>query len=212
MIVITADQIDSRSTPDAAAGTLEQLNSDPSLGLLLPADRTAGDEIQMLAASGRDALAIILRLTRSRRWSVGCGIGGVREPLPASVRESSGDAFVAARTAVDRSKKRPTRFALESVPDQSPGSDAEAILDLLLVIRDRRSDEGWELHDLLATGLTQSDAAARLGISPQAASKRARAAELRAEESVLDPLARLIARADTASAREVDNHSREVQS
>jgi len=212
MIVITADQIDSRSTPDAAAGTLDQLNSDPSLGLLLPADRTAGDEIQMLAASGRDALAIILRLTRSRRWSVGCGIGAVREPLPPSVRESSGDAFVAARAAVDRSKKRPTRFALESVPDATPGTDAEAILDLLLVIRDRRSDEGWELHDLLATGLTQSDAAEKLGISPQAASKRARAAELRAEESVLDPLARLIARADTTPAREVDNHGREVQS
>lgn len=212
MIVITADQVDSRSTPDAAAGTLEQLNSDPSIHLLLPADRTAGDEIQMLAASGPDALAIILRLTRSRRWSVGCGIGAVREPLPASVRASSGDAFVAARAAVDRSKKRPTRFALESAPDQVPGTDAEAILDLLLVIRDRRSDEGWELYDLLQAGLTQADAAARLGITPQAASKRARAAELRAEEAVLDPLARLITRADTAISREVDNDGREVRS
>lgn len=207
MIVITADQVDSRSTPDAAGGTLEQLNSDPSLRLLLAADRTAGDEIQMLAASGSDALAIILRLTRSRRWSVGCGIGSVREPLPASVRESSGDAFVAARAAVDRSKKRPTRFALESAPDTAPGRDTEAILDLLLVIRDRRSDEGWELYDLLQVGLTQADAAARLGITPQAASKRARAAELRAEEAVRAPLARLI-----DAAGRIDSHPYEVQS
>lgn len=212
MIVITADQIDSRSTPDAAGGTLEQLNSDSSLRLLRPADRTAGDEIQMLTDSGPDALAIILRLTRSKRWSVGCGLGGVREPLPASVRESSGDAFVAARAAVDRSKKRPTRFALGSVPDAASGGDVEAILDLLLVIRDRRSPEGWELHDLLATGLTQADAAARLGITPQAVSKRARAAELRAEEAALDPLARLLARADASLPRGVDNHAGEVRS
>jgi len=207
MIVITADQIDSRSTADAAADALASLNTDSAVRLLLPADRTAGDEIQMLAASGSDALSIILGLTRSRRWSVGCGIGAVREPLPASVRESSGDAFVAARGAVDRAKKRPTRFALERLPSPSEGEGIEALIDLLLVIRDRRSEEGWELHDLLRSGLTQADAAARLGITPQAASKRARAAELRAEEAAIAPLARLI---DVAG--RIDNRPREVQS
>jgi len=192
MIIITADQIDSRSTPDAVGAVLAELNDRDSPGLLLPADRTAGDEIQMVAASGADALAIILRLTRSRQWSVGCGVGAVREPLAASVRESSGDAFIAARAAVDLAKKRPTRFSLQAASPGPAGGDAEAVIDLLLAIRDRRSAEGWELHDLLEAGLTQAEAAAQLGITPQAASKRKKAAELRGEQAALAPLARLI--------------------
>lgn len=192
MIVLTADQVDSRSTPDAVGATVDELNGDRRLQLLLPADRTAGDEIQMLAASGADALAVILRLTRTGQWSVGCGIGSVREPLAESVRESTGDAFIAARGAVERAKKRPTKFALETSPGGVAGQDAEALLDLLLVLRERRSDEGWQLHDLLAAGSTQADAATALGITPQAASKRAQAAELRAEEAVTSALARII--------------------
>jgi hypothetical protein len=66
------------------------------------------------------------------------------------------------------------------------------MLDLLLVLRSRRTPEGWEVHDLLETGITQSEAAARLGITPQAVSLRAQAAELRAEESARAPLARLL--------------------
>lgn len=207
MIVITADQINSRSTPDAVGAVLAELNAGGARGLVLPADRTAGDEIQMVAGSGADALAIILRLTRSRQWSVGCGIGPVREPLAASVRESSGDAFVAARTAVDLAKKRTTRFALRAADPGPAAGDAEALIDLLLAIRDRRSAEGWELHDLLEAGLTQAEAAARLGITPQAASKRKKAAELRGEQAALAPLARLIDGVDR-----VDNRRGQVGS
>ena len=196
MIVVTADQIASRSTPDIAGAAVDALNSDTTIRLILPADRTAGDEIQMLPATGSDAMAVILRLTRTGRWSVGCGIGSVRSPLGPSIRESTGDAFIAARDAVDRAKKRPTRFALETAPTTLDGADAEALTELLLVLRDRRSDEGWELYDLLVDGRTQADAAAQLGITPQAASKRAQAAELRAEEAVIGALARLFDRAD----------------
>lgn len=192
MIVITADQVDSRSTPDIAGAAVDGMNSDDAITLILPADRTAGDEIQMLPASGADALGIILRLTRTGRWSVGCGVGAVREPLAPSIRESTGDAFIAARSAVERAKKRPTRFALETLPAGIAGADAEALIDLLLVLRDRRSDEGWQLYDLLESGSTQADAASALGITPQAASKRAQAAELRVEESVTGAIARML--------------------
>lgn len=213
MIVITADQVDSRSTAEPAADILERLNSRFGDRLLLPADRTAGDEIQLLVDGGRAAVDVVLALTRGGRWSVGLGVGRVREPLGGSIREATGDAFVAARSAVERAKRRPTRFAAATEPRRTGGggarphengggdaraADVEALVDLVLILRARRSEQGWEMHDLLALGLSQADAAARIGITPQSASKRTRAADLRAEDAAVDPLARLI---DTLDAR-----------
>lgn len=201
MIVVTADQVGSRENADLVGAMVARLN-DEVHGLLLPADRTAGDELQLLAGSGEAALAAVLLMSRQGVWSIGCGVGRANQPLGGSVRESSGDAFVAARTAVDRAKKRPTRFALETEPSSEAAADAEALVDLLLVLRARRSTEGWELHDLLSTGATQAQAAARLGITPQAASKRARAAELRAEQAATGALGRLLDTLDTARQNE----------
>src|SRR5690606_2877260 len=109
-------------------------------------------------------------------WSVGVGVGSVRQPLPADTREATGEAFYAARDAVTRAKKQPTRFALtSSVTDDDTsrairGADVEALITLLLSLRERRTDGGWELFDLLSTGLTQSESAEKLGITPGAAS------------------------------------------
>lgn len=192
VIVITADQVDSRSTPDLAATTLAAINGEFGDRLVLAADRTAGDEIQLLAADGRTSLDIALALTRTGRWSVGVGFGRVREPLGPSIRETTGDAFVAARSAVDRAKKKTTRFAVASHPGRTGAPDLEALVDLLLIARARRSAEGWAMHDLVRGGLSQADAAIRLGITPQSASKRARAAELRAEDAAIEPLSRLV--------------------
>lgn len=186
MYVITADQVDSRTTDDIVGATLAGLNKRDDL--LLPAERTAGDELQLLTAHAGTALDIILALSRAGRWSIGCGVGEVRRPLPATVREASGDAFVAARDAVDRAKRKSTRFALGGAGHAGRVGHAEALIDLLLVVRARRTDEGWELADLIAGGLTQAAAAARLGISPQAASQRARAAELRVEQAAVPAL------------------------
>jgi hypothetical protein len=202
VIVLTADQVASRDNPDIVGAMVGRLNEEFAGRLLLPADRTAGDELQLLPADGGTALAAVLLMSRQGTWSIGLGIGAAKQPLGPSVRESSGDAFVAARAAVDRAKKRPTRFALETEPASEPAGDAEALVDLLLVLRGRRSAEGWELHDLLRTGATQAQAAAQLGITPQAASKRARAAELRAEQAATGALGRLLDTLDTARQEE----------
>jgi hypothetical protein len=191
MFVITADQVDSRSGFDLVADAVEAINAGP-VRPVLDAARTVGDEFQVLVASGADALAIILRLARAARWSVGCGADEVDTPLPRDIREATGPAFIAARRAVERAKKRQTRFALEQEPGTQSATDAEALLDLLLALRSRRSPEGWELHDLLESGLSQADAATRLGITPQAVSLRARAAELRLEQAAREPLARIL--------------------
>jgi hypothetical protein len=192
MFVITADQVNSRESPDAVADTIAALSSAIGDRLTLPPDRSAGDEVQLLTADGSTALDAVLRLTRTRGWSVGLGIGDVRHPLGASIRESTGPAFVAARAAVERAKNKSTKFALERDAGGVDAKDAEAFIDLLLLLRGRRSEEGWQLYELRMNGLTQAEAAKRLGISPQAASDRAQAAELKAEFAVTEGLARLL--------------------
>jgi hypothetical protein len=198
VFVITADQIDSTHRADLAGDAVARLNEDYHPALVLPVDRNAGDEIQAMLDDPAAALALILELTRSEQWSVGCGIGEVRSPLPANTREAAGPSFVAARQAVDRAKRSPTRFALRVDAGQAIGeTDIAPILDLLLFIRSRRTDEGWELYDLLSAGLTQSEAADRLGISPQAASQRARAGGIRTELGAHSAVARLFGEANT---------------
>ncbi len=199
MFVITADQVDSRAHVDLVADALERLNAEHRL--TLPAERTAGDELQLVTADAATALTITLDLTRTQHWRVGCGIGGVAAPLPASTRAASGPAFIAAREGVDLAKRRGGRAVIVgSDTDRSPTSaDLQAVLELLLAVRERRSDEGWELHDLLRSGLTQAQAAERLGISPQAASRRAQVASLRAESAATDALARLMGAHDAAA-------------
>jgi hypothetical protein len=200
MFAITADQVDSRHRPDIAADTMARLTTLLGAGLALPVDRTAGDEIQLLVEDPGDALAAILSLTRGGEWSVGCGVGGVNVPLPANAREAGGDAFVAARDAVNDAKKRDTRFALRSTAAATAtASDAEALVDLLLFVRSRRTAEGWQMFDSLGSGSTQADAAKRLGITPQAASKRARTAALRVEFAATSPLERMLAAVDRAA-------------
>ncbi|WP_085370014.1 DNA-binding protein [Leifsonia sp. NCR5] len=204
MYVITADQVDSRNRPDIVASALDDLNGRYADRLELPVDRNAGDELQALTASADAAVDLVLDLTRRGAWSVGLGIGAVRTPLPDATRKAAGDAFVAARDAVTRAKRASTRFAAASVASEASGAseqdaaDVEALMNLLLTIRAERSDAGWELYDLLETGLTQAEAGARLGITPQSANDRARVANLRVEQSAVPALTRLVARADEA--------------
>lgn len=198
MFVLTADQVGSRHSADKVADTLLALNSKHGARLLLPADRTAGDELQLLVDDAELVLALVLELTRDGAWSVGLGVGAVRQPLPADTREATGEAFYAARDAVTRAKKQATRFALTLAGDDEDadrtlrGTDVEALITLLLHLRERRTDGGWELFDLLGTGLTQSESADRLGITPGAASLRARAAGIRVERAASEALVRLL--------------------
>ncbi|GAA4152713.1 DNA-binding protein [Leifsonia shinshuensis] len=198
MFVVTADQVDSRSRPDIVAPVLAELTERYGDRLALPADRNAGDELQALTGDAATALDLITLLSRGGVWSVGLGIGGVRSPLPDATREASGDAFVAARAAVTRAKRTPTRFAAEAVAAPEPAADVESLIGLLLTLRAQRTEAGWELYDLVASGLTQAEAAARLGITPQSASDRARAAGLRADLAAQPALVRLLQTADAA--------------
>lgn len=195
MFVLTIDQRNSQAGTDLVPTAIETIERVGGEALTLPPERTAGDEVQALVAGAPAALALALALTRAGTWSVGLGVGAVDTPLPEVVRAARGDAFLHARDAVERAKSAPLRLALEG-PDAEAAGDAEALLRLLLELRDRRTDEGWEIHDLLATGLTQREAAAELGITESAVSRRVRVAGLRTEEAAVPALARALGALD----------------
>jgi hypothetical protein len=195
MFALTADQIDSRHGDDLADEALAILDAlGPDRYVLAP-DRTAGDEVQALARDGRTVLEAALALLRTERWRVGIGIGQVRRPLADVTRAVGGSAFVNARDAVEFARKRPLRCAVVA-DDAAQTATIQPLVDLLLHFRSRRTDPGWEIWDLMETGLDQKAAAARLGITPQAASRRALAAGIRLDAAARGALASLLDAAD----------------
>ncbi|MEO6115662.1 MAG: helix-turn-helix transcriptional regulator [Pseudolysinimonas sp.] len=198
MFVITADQVNSTGRPDLVDVTMEGLNHRYGSRLLLEFDRNSGDEIQSLTDDALAALNMVLELTRSSEWSVGLGVGPVREPLPGNVRSATGKAFQSARVAVSAAKKRPLRFRIET---QGAGEhiDPGPLVDMLLTLRARRTVEGWQLYDLVQAGLTQREAADRLGVTPQAISLRAQSAQLRLEAANIGPLVQSLEALDRAA-------------
>lgn len=211
MFVITADQIGSRTDRDRASEVIARLEADFGAAFALPPDQTSGDEIQVMMSDAGAALGVILTLHRTGYWSVGLGIGGVRLPLPASTRQAAGSAFVGARAAVTRAKKADARFALvvaaELPTAAAANTDApllgadevEAVLSMLLLLRQRRTAEGWEAVELLQRGVSQREIAATLGISAAAVSQRLKSALWRVEEEVRPALVRLLENLDRAT-------------
>src|SRR3954447_18498793 len=100
MFVITADQKDSRSAPDQVPAVLQVLNRHP---LVRPFERTAGDEVQGLLDDPAAVVAAVVALVRAG-WGVGIGAGTVEDPVPPSARAGRGEAYVAARRAVEAAK------------------------------------------------------------------------------------------------------------
>ena len=209
MIVLTVDQRGSTYAADRVPEVLAELErlSRQSEGLLVPFERTVGDEVQGILAVGREgaqlAVDISLHLLRDQGWSVGIGVGSVEGPLPAVSREARGFAFYRARDAVERAKTRSkgTSIAVEGPPPTPARPDlaaeVEALLRLLAAIRARRTAQGWEVADTLASledkPGRQRAAAESLKVSEQAVSQRVRAALWQEEEAVRPVVVRLLA-------------------
>lgn len=199
MFVITADQVASRSDTDRAGDLVDELAGRYADQLELPADQTAGDEIQLITSSAPTALAIVLDATRHGRWSVGVGVGAIRMPLPDAARKATGPAFIAAREAVVAAKRADGRFALRAAGAPTAADDVEALVRLLVLLRERRTEPGWEVVELVRAGHQQKEAAAILDVSAAAVSARLKAAMWRAEEDARPALERLLAELDAES-------------
>ena len=192
MYVMTVDQRHSRRDVDRVDGLIADLRPHQ---LVRQFERTAGDEIQGVADDPTVVVDVALDLVRNGHWSVGIGIGPVDEPLPETTRAGRGPAFEAARTAVTRAKNTPAGIAVDGTDEQA-AADAEAIITLLAMLVARRSPEGHAAVEQLRQGLSQSEAADKLGISKQAVSQRLSAAGWQAEGPARALAARLLGEAD----------------
>jgi hypothetical protein len=190
MFVLTADQ--KRSTrhgdrvPEALALLGSTLGSGARSGVILPFERTVGDEIQGVLGTPAAVVRAVSALVRLGGWRTGLGVGPVDLPLPSSTRAASGPAFLAAREAVEAARSSPADLRVVRVA-RGDGEhhygvverarQAESALWVLSVLLRRRTPEGWEIVDMAETGLAGRDIAERLDISPSAVSQRlARAA------------------------------------
>lgn len=193
VIVVTVDQRGSREASDAVDAALE---AHRDLALLRPLERTAGDEFQGVLDDPAVLTALLERLLRSGGWHVGIGAGEVENPLPESTRAGRGPAYVAAREAVTGAKSAPWRLRVAG-DEPAAARRLESAVWLWAAVLDRRSVRGWEVADLVDTGLRYDAVAQRLGISQSAVSQRATAAGivegLRARELVTDLAAMLLA-------------------
>lgn len=198
MYVMTIDQRGSTSDVDRVPGLLAELSA---LSGAARFERSVGDEVQGVLARPADVVEIALHALRGNRWYVGIGVGAVDLPLPASPREGSGPAFVAARRAVDRAKASAAHVPLAVVPGgarrgEAPLSpapagmagngagaaacaNAEAVLRLIGRLVQDRTDAQWKVVDVLrsvqhgqsSTHGTQKTAARKLGITEQSVSR-----------------------------------------
>ncbi|NDO90501.1 hypothetical protein [Cellulosimicrobium composti] len=196
MFVLTVDQRGSTGRPDRVPEVLARLDSllADRPGVVVPFDRTVGDEVQGVLDDPATVVDVVLDLLRDGGWSVGLGAGSVDEPLPAVSREASGEAFVRARDAVEQAKSRAATapVAVRGEPPER-AAEVEALLRLLAAVVERRTDPGWEAVDTLArVGGTQKDVARALGVSEQAVSQRLRAALWPEEAAVRPVVARLL--------------------
>ena len=126
------DQRQSRGGHDLVEPWLREMG-DPSLAFLLPFERTAGDEMEALIDDPATLTEVVLRALGPRPVTV--GIGDVDQPLPVSVRQSQGPAFVLARQAIQEAKARPERIRVLA-GDRDAG-DLEAALLLMGVLFSR---------------------------------------------------------------------------
>lgn len=193
--VLTIDQRRSRSSPDRVEHLLATLNADTQSGRIRDFERTAGDELQGVLDEPGGVVDIALSLARTTHWSIGIGVGRVREPLPQSTRAGAGPAFEAAREAVNEAKNAAGRVAVRGNGPRC--ADIEVVLQLLAALAIKRSDAAVEAGALLAVGMTQAQAAAALGITQQAVSHRLRSGLWQEDQRVREYVKRLLGEADS---------------
>lgn len=192
MYVILADQRSSRSGPDRVPELIERYRQTSAVRGF---ERTAGDEVEAVFDDPVTVAAVAVELASSGQWSVGIGIDAVDRPLPAQTRAGRGAAFEAARVAVESAKGR--RIPLRVEGSSSWCRSAQTAACLLVDLHAGRTSAGREAVALVAGGMTQSEAAERLSITPQAVSLRLRAARWDLQRDSEDLVVRLLRQSES---------------
>ncbi|WP_193095915.1 hypothetical protein [Brevibacterium sp. FME17] len=175
MYVMTIDQRGSRDRTDEVPGLLEILaRVETQRGF----ERTIGDEVQGVLSSAEQVTLAVRLLAAQTGWHIGIGIGPVETPLPASTAEGRGEAFYAARRAVEAAKGAPAHLVVDPTTEQSdPATEqsqlAESALRLIVwTFENIRSQSRRYIERRLdRPESTQHDIAEHFDVSQQAVSR-----------------------------------------
>ena len=191
MFVMTIDQQGSRTSTDAVPGVLAALEP---VAAVVGFARTIGDEVQGVLADPVAVAEAVRRVAVDSDWHIGIGIGEVERPLPETTVEARGEAFYAARQAVEAAKSAPAHLVVRTGTERSSAPEpasadlpasasaatpaahldfAEAALRLLVsslgeLRVQSRGYIGFRLDDPEAT---QTEIAESFGVSQQAVSR-----------------------------------------
>lgn len=200
MFVLTIDQVKSRENDDRVPALLQLLADIPTLARF---ERTVGDEVQGVPSDAASALNAIRVCLRDGHWHCGLGIGtgNYSNALHEHSSEASGEAFYAARQAVEASKRRSPSVAAKVPADPGLEARIDALLTLKMHVVAQRTPRQWEVIDALQSTGSRADTADFLGISRSAVSQSL-AASAWEIESATDAL--LIDLLNEAHSREED--------
>lgn len=188
---MTLDQRDSRTSDDRVPGLLDALGPIVTVRAF---ERTIGDEIQGVLDDAAQVAEAVRLAAVLAGWHIGIGIGGVEAPLPSSPAAGRGEAFYAARSAVEAAKTAPAHLVVEysdadstnegpvqgrtasgdsAVDGSEHAGYAEAALRLLVrSLEDLRvSSRRYVAHRLDHPDATQAEIAEVFGVSQQAVSR-----------------------------------------
>ena len=116
MFVMTIDQQGSRTSADAVPGVLAALEP---VAAVVGFARTIGDEVQGVLADPVAVAEAVRRVAVDSDWHIGIGIGEVERPLPETTVEARGEAFYAARQAVEAAKSAPAHLVVRTGTERS---------------------------------------------------------------------------------------------
>ena len=116
MFVMTIDQQGSRTSADAVPGVLAALEP---VAAVVGFAHTIGDEVQGVLADPVAVAEAVRRVAVDSDWHIGIGIGEVERPLPETTVEARGEAFYAARQAVEAAKSAPAHLVVRTGTERS---------------------------------------------------------------------------------------------
>lgn len=151
-------------------------------------EATGSADIALEVAHPTTVANLTMALIANEQWVVGIGLA----PMPDDAIDCAAAAIFSAP------KKAQVRVVIAGGVGGSFATDIESVFELIHYVLSRRSLQGRESTSLMRSGLTQSEAAAQLGISKQAMSQRLRAAGWGAETAGYQLAASLIRRAHDA--------------
>lgn len=188
-----------REVQERLANLLEELNDDLQAAMLSRFTVTLGDEFQGLLSRPSSIPEILWRLRRNlptmHLWT-GVGFGGLDTQLQAQAIGMDGPAFHNARQAVERARDE----AIHGGVFVGFEADDVILTGLGRLLDHHRSSftaAQLEAVDRVRSGRKQSDAAAELEVSPQAISKRLKAASWEIYRTGEEAFRALLGRYDT---------------